>query len=552
MERLTGKKPATPPADPGAQLYVYSYHDATGQTVAEKRVMVVNGQPPRISWRAASEEIPVSEAPLYRLQELLAAKPGEPVWLVEHEGVADALAKLGVVATCLPHLPGRVRRWNPALLEPLKGHQVVVARSDTPAGLQWYRTVRPKLSELSISVRPIALRPTAYAAVRAPGFDPVAACGGGLEVEPAARDALRMTIDGLNSRIGVVLERIAQQGRELSGRLTVTVPGAPVSYSADVNLRSQSTRETLARNLKQLFGDEERWPLVVQQIAEQAERHVVGSINAVHWRQLQDAAVGDLVHNMIVDWGITVLFGTGASLKSMTALSMAVAVASGKTSWQGLPISDNGPVLWIDWEDARAVRGRVERMLEASPGPDPDIRVLDPGGSPYIDLHDRVQSIVAQEGIRLVVIDSAMHAAHGPAEDGSVAGQMLRALRALDLPVLIISHTNRSDSQYAKSWGRADMVPSYPYGNVVWRNLARRCLYQRVRTAGLYGYAAEIWETKSNRAAGFNEEPLRLLISFSGGIDVSSPAWLGELVQASDDVKKGGGRGDPPELELDI
>ena len=527
--------PANHHTDPDATVRSYIYEDPDGSPVGEKRVMVQRGARPRVSWRPTSEEHSPAQAPLYRLPEILSARPGTPIWLVEHEGVVEALRPLGVVATCLPH-PIVGRRWDSSILEPLRGHRVVVARSDTPSGLQWYRAVRPKLSELSIAIRPLALRPSAYAAVTAPGFDPQAAAGGGLEVEPSARDALRMVIDGQSGPITATLERLAQQGRELSGRLTIEVPGGPVSYSADVNLRSQSTRETLARNLKGLFGDMERWPLVVQQIVEQAERHVVGSVTAVHWRDLQDAAVGDLVRNMIVDWGITVLFGTGASLKSMTALSMACAVASGRTSWQGLPISDNGPVLWIDWEDARAVRGRIERMLQASPGPDPDIRVLDPGGAPYIDLHDRVQTIAAQDGVRLVVVDSAMHACHGPAEDGSAAGQMLRALRALDLPVLIISHTNRSDSKFAREWGKANRVPAYPYGNVVWRNLARRCLFQRARTAGLYGYAVEIWETKSNRAAGFSEEPLRLLISFSEGIDVSSPAWLDQVVKASDEA----------------
>ena len=42
--------------------------------------------------------VPEGKKPLYRLQEL-AARPGAPVWCVEGENCADALVKLGVLAT---------------------------------------------------------------------------------------------------------------------------------------------------------------------------------------------------------------------------------------------------------------------------------------------------------------------------------------------------------------------------------------------------------------------------------------------------------------------
>lgn len=91
---------------------------------------------------------------LYRLPELLAADPAEPVYVVEGEKDADRLGALGLVATCNV---GGAGKWRPEYAEFLRGRPVVVIGDHDQPGQEHARAVASSLSSVAASVHRLEL-----------------------------------------------------------------------------------------------------------------------------------------------------------------------------------------------------------------------------------------------------------------------------------------------------------------------------------------------------------------------------------------------------------
>jgi len=94
---------------------------------------------------------------LYRLPEVVAGvAAGGPVYVVEGEKDADALAELGLVATCNPEgasESGKRSKWRPEYSEFLRGAHVVIVADKDPAGQAHARGVAASLDGVAASVR---------------------------------------------------------------------------------------------------------------------------------------------------------------------------------------------------------------------------------------------------------------------------------------------------------------------------------------------------------------------------------------------------------------
>ena len=463
--------------------------------------------------------------PLYNADALSVLPPGSTVRVCRSEPDADAS---DIPATCFPIASWMARRAMIEAAELLRGQHVLVDRGSSPADADWFRLTASVLSGIAASVRPY---------------------GSETSVLEIVDGRWLITIPGTHADLRAEAANLVVAGREFHCRLRISWGSDDRAWQGDLNVRSQSARESLARALKTLWGDSESWQPLVHELASRLEFIGRDNVRPVHWSQFPRTATDDLVQNLVCDRSVTILFGTGATLKSMVALSIAATVASGRSSYLGLDVNDNGPVLWIDYEDPGVVPPRLEAIcrglgIDASRLP---LYVVDPRGQAITDLADHLRTTASEITPRLVVVDSAMHACRGPAEDAGAATETLRACQSLGAPVLLISHTNRADNIYTADWGEPGKRPDHPYGNVVWRNLARRCLYQRT-LRGVHGYAVEILETKSNSKAGF-VNGCRLLITF--GEDQNSrlvtrigrPGWLEGLT--ADETRARLSRRDP-------
>lgn len=105
-------------------------------------------------WNSTGYEIgePVfpNGKPLYRWPELL-ADPSVPVWIVEGESCADALAKLGLIATT----SGSATSADGADWTPLRGRTVIVWPDNDESGSKYAETVTAHLKPLNCDVRMI-------------------------------------------------------------------------------------------------------------------------------------------------------------------------------------------------------------------------------------------------------------------------------------------------------------------------------------------------------------------------------------------------------------
>ncbi|PJK15321.1 hypothetical protein CO613_01015 [Lysobacteraceae bacterium NML07-0707] len=98
-------------------------------------------------------EPPASEAGklLYRLPELLAADPARPVWMVEGESCADALAKLAVTVTTT----GAADSAGTADLSPLAGRHVIIWPDNDKPGGKYAEALRARLAAIGCTVEAV-------------------------------------------------------------------------------------------------------------------------------------------------------------------------------------------------------------------------------------------------------------------------------------------------------------------------------------------------------------------------------------------------------------
>ncbi|MGD9933424.1 MAG: AAA family ATPase [Dehalococcoidia bacterium] len=96
--------------------------------------------------------------PLYRLPEILAAGPGELIWVVEGEKDADRLNAEGRVATTNPFGAGK---WNMVDQEPLRGRDVVIVADNDGPGREHAAGVAAALATVARSVRVVTAIPGA-------------------------------------------------------------------------------------------------------------------------------------------------------------------------------------------------------------------------------------------------------------------------------------------------------------------------------------------------------------------------------------------------------
>lgn len=219
------------------------------------------------SWSTSALEI----RPLYRLPEVLAAvAAGEPVWVVEGEKDADALAGMGYAATCNPMGAdnGTGSKWRPEHTAWLAGAKVRVVMDNDPAGQVHAAYVAEQLRGSGAKVK-LCRPPDGHKDVA----DMVAA---GLAPEDVVDTEGGGTDPGA-SVAGTIAELLADTRETLSTRLSKArrlLDGAEPRESRDNPGRHTSWRELVAE------ADEEyRW--LIPGMLEEQERVMIVAAEGV-------------------------------------------------------------------------------------------------------------------------------------------------------------------------------------------------------------------------------------------------------------------------------
>ena len=158
----------------------------------------------------------------------------------------------------------------------------------------------------------------------------------------------------------------------------------------------------------------------------------------------------------------TIWFGDGGSGKSYLALAAAAAIHTGRGNVMGLYPAVQHNVGWADWEfSGEDNRDRLERLLGSGLPDMPYVRC----DTPLVAEVGRLQTMIREYKLGMLVIDSIGAACDGPPESAESANAFARAIRQLGVPVLAIAHVNRSGDE------------SRPFGSQFWHNQARSTWY---------------------------------------------------------------------------
>lgn len=286
----------------------------------------------------------------------------------------------------------------------------------------------------------------------------------------------------LDSATTIRLHRIKRRSEEISGDVLIRcrITGVKtfkddVLYTARLNLSSPAARQKMAEVLKlRTPGVNADWPGWLDILAQSvmgalAEGEPIAEIgfDAVDWEQPRYA-----VMPLSPLGEPALLYGPGGSGKSLLALTMAVATASGRELLPGTTQQLKGPVLYLDWETNRQKINR--RIISIAKGADMEV----PRGifyrRQYRPLAEDVEELalfVADHKIGFVVIDSAAQAIghqgdYGDANEGAL--RLFEGIRLLgEVSTVIVDHVSKQELTLAGKKGRV------PYGSVYKINYSR-------------------------------------------------------------------------------
>lgn len=197
-----------------------------------------------------------------------------------------------------------------------------------------------------------------------------------------------------------------------------------------------------------------------------------------------------LVPHLLAKGKPNILYGPGGTGKSILACRIAGSIVSGVHLF-GLPVSETGRVLYLDWEDDADVM--VQRVEQVSVGMGLTNRFplsykCLRGRGPYERHHADVKGFISENDVRLVIFDSTAMAMHGStAGDGADGAiKFFNLMNQLGTTSLLIDHIASDDV-------KAEQGTPKPYGSVFKVNAARN-----MWEASVWGTGITLRHRKSN------------------------------------------------------
>lgn len=263
------------------------------------------------------------------------------------------------------------------------------------------------------------------------------------------------------------------KGNEVETILTFSfqAPGkVSIPITNRMNIISPNAKKELVTLLRDSFGKDVKWSLVVSVACQGLIEHLAKKDRSVDLGEIPDDEPPVLFPPFLVKGGANILFGDGGTGKTFLALRMAVALAT-DGEFLGYRPTEPCNVLFVDYEDTeRTASYRITaicRGLGIDPNAvKPSIRYFNPEGTPLYLLVPAIKKLVSQHRIGLILVDSVVSAC-GNEPEGSAGPQLyFNALKKIGISSLSIAHVPKSETNSTDGQGKA-------YGSVFWHNLAR-------------------------------------------------------------------------------
>lgn len=312
--------------------------------------------------------------------------------------------------------------------------------------------------------------------------------------------------------IAVAFSQLHESRDGLHAEITVESEIAGSEWGG-LNLTSFTGRENLAKRFSTLQPEVDWRNLlttVCQQVAEEYRRGDPVKV------LLPVAATGAqyLIEKLLPLDATSVLFGDGGQGKSWIALSVAVALATGKSLPCGLRPTRTCPTLYVDWEGNEAdsadrLRAVVTGLGAENYAGEIHYRRMTRGLTEDANF---LRSEIARLGIGLVIVDSLGAACGAEPEGADAAVRTMNTLRSFSPATsLVIAHVSKASADQRGA--------ARPYGSVYVQNLARS-VWEVKKSDDEDSLTVGLYHRKTNR--GKLASPFGLSLQFEGPEDSPS------------------------------
>lgn len=233
------------------------------------------------------------------------------------------------------------------------------------------------------------------------------------------------------------------------------------------------------------------------------------------------------LYPLLPEGQITILYGDGASLKSMIAMGIGMSVQEARPLLPGTNadsvarLSRQGPALYLDYETNADEQNARMRRIAAGFGLHSYKALL------YRECHIPIpkevatlKGLVDEYNSRLVIVDSLGAALGGDPNDAAITIAAMTALRSLGTTVLCIDHVTKTDDQ------------GKPIGSAYKYNYARAAFHaKRVQEAGSDEVRVALIHRKANN--GRLVAPMGYKVAFTEEED--GPITISHLDVRDDD-----------------
>ena len=262
----------------------------------------------------------------------------------------------------------------------------------------------------------------------------------------------------------IALSRFHDSGRDAHAEIRVTIANGKehgLITSAKLNLQSMPARKKFAQDLSARIADESvDWLTMVEQVCILGlQAHREGE-PVIELEPNEQPNVPFVLSPLVYENHQTLIFAPGGSCKSYLALYLALLVRHGENQ-NGLTAVP-APVIYLDWElDSGTTGTRLRRLHQGHPELSVERLYYRRCLSALHEEADLIASEIAQKGIKLAVIDSAIMACGDDLNGTQAPKQLQRALRQMGCASIVLSHVSKHGEEKTA------------YGNVFFQNLCR-------------------------------------------------------------------------------
>ena len=439
-------------------------------------------------------DLRIERLPLYGTQ-FIDPSDDKPIIIAEGERAVDTLRDHGLNACTAGGGAGQ-RSFSRETLAPLEDREVWLWPDNDPQGRQFMLFLRQELRTVARSIRLLApaglpFKGDAYDWFELGHTAEEISSQEGPAIEHIRSDAIKVSIPLELSETGgsvvFLWENMRSQRGRLDADLTLTPPHSAIltenhKLKRRINLKSSSGITALRRECESAFSDEIDWATIVPRSVSLASEALVDaeSNSAIDLAKYKDRQK----HRWLIDGFIplnasTMLFGTGANLKTLTAHSMLLHLATGQ-NWLGFGIDRPRNCLVLDYEAFEdSWLDYQDRLIEGMAGidavPEGRIYYLPAMG---VSLNEQIEKVLAQiesARIEVLLVDSGALACGNDPNDSDAALSYFRALqRCMEQGVTTITlgHTTKA----SRTNKDAKSETNYALGSIMWHN-SSRCTY---------------------------------------------------------------------------